>query len=106
MGMENAAQRSATGERRQLGISRSLLLSIRSARDEVGFSELPGAHSTLGKGLVSPWGASSQPPSYSSCSPTLGPKQGQENPLCSGQTVQSLVAIAATAISERPGLGP
>lgn len=38
-------------------------------------------------------------PPYGGHPPILGPGKGQENPLCSGQTVQSLVAIAATAIS-------
>lgn len=63
----------------------------------------------LGKGLVRQRGASSQPRPTAAAPPILGPKEEQENPLCSGQTVQSLVAIAATAISsssEWPGLRP
>lgn len=57
-------------------------------------------------------GSMEHPPSLrptAAAPPILGPKEGQENPLCSGQTVQSLVAIAATAISfssEWPGLRP
>lgn len=71
----------------------------------MGFSEPSGAHSMMDGRLVRYHGAFPQRSPCSARSPILGPEEGQENPLCSGQTVQSLVAMAATAISSSSETG-
>lgn len=83
---------------RGLGVCLSQLLRILSDWDEVDIAEQLALTACWAKG----WADTPEHPLLpcSSCSrTTLGPKEGQENPLCSGKSVQSLVAIAATATS-------